>query len=383
MRRQKSGYGIGRALLLAGTAILLLGASTGTVPFTEDETALILTHGPWPIRTAPDPSNRVSGNKQAIAFGRKLFENPALSVDRARSCATCHDADRAFTDGKPRGIGISAVDRNTIALHNMRLNRWYGWDGKSDSLWAQSITPILDTRELGMTPDAVKARIAATPALADGYRRVFGDAVEGHDAETALVNVAKALAAYQETIVTGRSTFDMFRDALAAGDPAGIGAYPGTAKRGLKLFVGKGRCDRCHFGANFTNGEFHDIGLPHFPAPGRVDKGRYGGIKLLRASRYNLLGPFNDDNTRATAGFTRHVRLTPKNWGEFRVPSLRNVAETAPYMHDGSKATLEDIVRHYSDIPEDRLHQDGEKLLKPLNLTDREIADLVAFLRTL
>ena len=111
--------------------------------------------------------------------------------------------------------------------------------------------------------------------------------------------------------------------------------------------------------------------------------GRYGGIKLLRASRYNLLGPFNDDPDRRTAGFTRHVRLTPKNLGEFRVPSLRNVSETAPYMHDGSKATLEAVVRHYSKIPEEHLRQDSEKLLRPLNLTDAEITDLVAFLKTL
>ena len=114
-----------------------------------------------------------------------------------------------------------------------------------------------------------------------------------------------------------------------------------------------------------------------------VDKGRYGGVKLLRESPFNLLGPYNDDKSRATAGFTRHLRLTPKNWGEFRVPSLRNVARTAPYMHDGSLATLEDVLKHYSEIPEDRLHQDGEKLLKPLNLTDAETADLIAFLRTL
>ena len=106
-------------------------------------------------------------------------------------------------------------------------------------------------------------------------------------------------------------------------------------------------------------------------------------MKLLREIPFNLLGAYNDDKTRSTAGFTRHLRLTPKNWGEFRVPSLRNIDQTAPYMHDGSKKTLEDVVKHYSEIPEDRLHQDGEKLLKPLNLTEAETADLIAFLRTL
>ena len=371
------------AALLAGAAILLTGAATPPTTFDDDETALILSHGPWPVKTDADPSNRMSGKPAAIAYGRALFESDDLSVGRQRSCATCHQENLAFADGIPRGFGIARVDRNTPPLFNMRLNRWFGWDGKSDSLWAQSIAPILDARELGMTPATLKTRLATTTPLADGYRQIFGAAPAAHEAETVMVNVAKALAAFQETIVSGKSSFDTFRDALAAEDAAGIAGYPETARRGLKLFVGKGRCDLCHFGANFTNGEFHDIGLPHFPEPGRVDKGRYGGIQLLRKNRFNLLGPFNDDKLRATAGFTRNVRLTPKNWGEFRVPSLRNAARTAPYMHDGSKATLEEVVNHYSEIPEDRLHQDGEKLLKPLNLTDAEKADLVAFLKTL
>lgn len=372
-----------RVAVVAAAAVLLTGAANTPTTFDDDETALILSHGPWPVEATPDPSNRLSGKAAAIAYGRVLFESNDLSVDRLRSCATCHQENLAFTDGIARGIGIARVDRNTPPLFNMRLNRWFGWDGKSDSLWAQSIAPILDIRELGMTAATLKTRLVSTNALKEGYRQIFGAEPAAHEAEAVMVNVAKAMAAFQETIVSGKSPFDIFRDALDAGDAAGIAAYPEDAKRGLKLFVGKGRCDLCHFGPNFTNGEFHDIGLPHFPAPGRVDKGRYGGIQLLRESRFNLLGAYNDDKLRATAGFSRHVRLTPKNWGEFRVPSLREVARTAPYMHDGSKTTLEDVVNHYSEIPEERLHQDGEKLLKPLNLTDTEKADLVAFLRTL
>jgi cytochrome c peroxidase len=379
MTRRRTLY----AALVAAAVALPAGAAPPAGMFDEDEVALILSHGPWPVETTPDPSNRLSGKPAAIAYGGMLFKSVELSADRQRSCATCHQEALGFTDGNPRGFGIAQVDRNTPPLFNMRINRWFGWDGKSDNLWAHSITPILDARELGMTPATLKARIQETPALAGGYRRVFGVPPEEHDAETAMVNIAKALAAFQETIVSGKSSFDRFRDALAAGDAEAMAAYPDAAKRGLKLFVGKGRCDLCHFGPNFTNGEFHDIGLPHFPAPGRVDKGRYGGIQILRESRFNLLGPFNDDGLRATAGFTRYVRLTPKNWGEFRVPSLRNVRSTAPYMHDGSKSTLADVVNHYSDIPEDRLHQDGEKLLRPLNLSAAEKADLVAFLRTL
>lgn len=374
------------AAVAAFTAITTAEALAAEPPapaFTADEIALILAQGPWPVETGPDPSNRLSGNPAAIAFGRTLFESPALSVDRDRSCATCHRADLGFGDGLDRGVGMARVDRNTMPLYNMRLNRWFGWDGRSDSLWAQSIHPIVDARELALTPDALRARIAEAPDLAAGYESLFGTPVRDAGPETVLVDVAKALAAFQETIVTGRTAFDAFRDALAAEDEAGIAAYPAAARRGARLFVGRGQCVLCHFGPNFTSGEFHDIGLPHMAAAGRADRGRYGGIRLLRASRYNLLGPFNDDADRSTAGFTRHVRLTPRNWGEFRIPSLRSVALTAPYMHDGSKATLADAVRHYSEIDEDRLHRDGETLLKPLALTEAEIADLVAFLETL
>jgi cytochrome c peroxidase len=353
--------------------------------FSPAERAAILRHGPWPVKTRLDPSNRMSGNPAAIRFGRRLFFSQAIARDRQGSCAACHRPDRAFTDGLAVGQGRAAVDRNTMALFNLRLNRWFGWAGQTDSLWAQSIRPILDRRELAMTPALLQRRIAGDKGLSHGYRQVFGALPGGHTPQQVLVNVAKALAAFQETLVTGRTPFDRFRDALAKNNTAAIAAYPVAAKRGLRLFVGRGQCAVCHFGPNFTNGEFHNIGVLHFIGPDnkRVDPGRYGGIRNLRKIPFSLLGKWNDDPKRSTAGFTRRVTLHPRNWGEFRVPSLRQVALTAPYMHNGSMKTLEAVVRHYSKIPEDRLHQGRGRLLKPLNLSEQEIADLVAFLKTL
>jgi cytochrome c peroxidase len=139
----------------------------------------------------------------------------------------------------------------------------------------------------------------------------------------------------------------------------------------------------CHFGAQFTNGEFADTGVPFFITPGRVDPGRSGGIQKLKANAFNLLGRFNDDESKNNAVGTRHVEAQHRNFGEFRVPGLRGVAGTAPYMHNGSLATLRDVVRFYSELNEERLHADGEKILKPLRLSDAEIADLVAFLESL
>lgn len=371
------------AALLGWLSLAMADEISHGVAFSGDEIQLILSHGPWPPDMAPDPSNRVSGQPAAIALGRQLFADPRLSLGRNRSCATCHDPKRAFTDGLARSVGIARLDRNTQDLLNLRLNRWFGWAGKSDNLWAQSLRPITDRRELGASAALVAERIAADSALATSYHQVFGTKAATDALETVLVNVAKALAAFQETLTTGKTPFDHFRDALAARDRGALADYPIGAQRGLKIFIGKGKCRFCHFGPNFTNGEFHDIGMPFFIDKRRVDPGRYGGIKTVKSSRFNLLGPYNDDPSRSTAGPTRHVVLLHRNWGEFRVPSLRNVADTAPYMHDGSLATLADVVRHYSEIDEERLHTEGERLLQPLHLTPAEIGDLVMFLRSL
>jgi cytochrome c peroxidase len=378
----------GTLLFVLLLAIAVAGATgaraQSPVAFTEDERAAILAHGPWPQPTWPDPSNRLSGNPAAIALGRRLFFDKGLSADGQRSCATCHDPAKAFADARPRSRGAVQVDRNAIALANLRLNRWFGWAGASDNLWAQSIRPILDEKELGLSPHELRRRLAADADLASAYAEAFGSPVEAADPEGALVNVGKALAAFQETIVTGRTAFDDFRDALEREDAAAQRHYPVSAQRGLRIFVGKGRCNVCHFGPNFTNGEFDDVGVPHFAEKGRVDTGRHGGIAALKASPYSLLGRYNDNSGEADGLATRHVEQLHRNWGEFRVPSLRNVARTAPYMHDGSLATLADAVRHYSEVSEERLHGiPGQRLIRPLRLTPEEKADLVAFLETL
>jgi len=371
-----------RALLAA----LLLGpaaiANAQPSEFTADEVHAILRHGPWPAAWRGDPSNRVSGKPEAIALGEKLFFEPRISSKGTMLCATCHVPYRAFQDGRARAMGHVEVDRNTPSLLDVRWHRWFGWDGAGDSLWAQSVRPILDAREMGGSAADAAALIRNDAEYACRYRRAF-DSPPPADDEALLADLGKALAAFQETLVSGRSAFDEFRDALERRDAAAQARYPAAAKRGLKIFIGKGACNVCHLGPAFTNGEFHDIGVPHFIRPGAVDPGRHGGIRRLKESAFNLLGRHNDDRSGATATKTKHVALEHRNFGEFKVPSLRNVALTAPYMHDGRLATLAEVVRHYSDLDLDRLHSDGEAILKPLKLGEQEIADLVAFLESL
>ena len=352
----------------------------GEIIFDDAEKRRILLHGPWPPPARRDPSNRVSGKPEAIALGERLFFEPRLSGSGGVLCASCHVPWRSFQDGRARGIGLQEVERNTPSLFNVGLYRWYGWDGGHDSLWSQSMRPLLDPRE--MNADAEHVANVVRGLFAEGYKAAFVRDPPGSH-EDLLVDAGKALAAYQETLVSPRTPFDDFRDALQSHDHETMRKYPVAAQRGLKIFVGKGNCSVCHFGPLFTNGEFADVGVPFFVAPGRVDAGRAKGLELLKKSDYNLLGRYNDDPARSTATGTRHVEQQHRNFGEWRVPGLRNVARTAPYMHNGSLAKLHDVVKHYSELNEERLHADGEKILRRLDLSEGEVDDLVVFLETL
>ncbi len=374
----------GRLLALVVLTLLATGTANSAEPvLSQSQIDKLLLHGPWPVQWDRDPSNRVSGNPNAIALGRDLFFSPKLSGNGKMSCATCHHPGRGWTDRLPQGLGTTKLDRNTQSLFNVRLNRWFGWDGQNDNLWAQSIRPLLDPKEMNASAGHVVKVVNGDPELAEAYENVFGAAPDTANLELTLVNLGKAMAAFQETIVSGRSPFDAFRDALAKGDEKAASAYPAAAKRGAALFFGRGNCTFCHTGPNFTNGEFQDAGVPYFLGPGRVDKGRYAGIGKLKASKLTLAGDYSDDPAKTGAWKVRGVRALHRNFGEFKVPSLRNLTQTAPYMHNGSLATLEDVVRHYSEIDVERLHADGTRVLAPLHLNDREVKDLVAFLESL
>jgi cytochrome c peroxidase len=368
------------------------------LPFSADERTAIATHGPWPPPLRRDPGNRLSGRPAAVAFGERLFQDPRLSASGAIACSHCHIPARDFVDGRTLAAGQQIGQRHTPSVVNARFARWQGWAGDTDSLWAASIRPLLDAAEMGPAERVVAERVRSEPDLACGYRAATGRA-PGPDDEVVIADLGKSLAAFQETLVSAPSPFDHFRDALRRGARRAAARYPPAAQRGLKLFIGDAGCALCHRGPLFTHGEFDHAGIPVRGADGRIDWGRYSGVKALRASRYNLLTRHNDDATRANAPGTRHVAPEVETYGAFRVPGLRNVADTPPYMHDGSLPTLEAVVRHYSTIDEVKLHvaaahphaEPGEPMpprptasaLRALNLSDGQVADLVAFLQTL
>ena len=347
---------VGFALLLA---LLTAAAAAQEVQFTEAEVRAILSHGPWPVPVAKDATNRVSGERPAIELGERLFFDQRLSASGRFSCGTCHVPVRNWTDNQTLGVAAAQVDRNTPTLMNVRLGRWFGWSGAADSLWSQSIRPMLDARELAATPRHVAEVVRRDEQLSCRYRKAFGAAPSAADDEAVMVDVAKALAAFQETFETPPTPFDAFRDALARGEVKPW-TYPESAKRGLRLFLTS--CSSCHSGPNFSNGEFRDNGFA------AAQTGRAAGVKILMASRFNRAGPYNDDPARAVPV------IDPKESG-FKVPTLRHLFLTAPYGHHGKFEKLADVVRHYSEV--------GSAALQPLKLSAQQQSDLVVFLESL
>ena len=378
------------ASAVVGAACLVLPctaspADDGGAPlaFTQNEMRIILSHGPWMSPVPQDPSNRVSGNREAIELGTRLFFDQRLSGSGTVSCGSCHVPERHWTDNLRRGVGMAEVDRNTPPVANLHAQRWYGWGGAADSLWSQSLRAVVDRRELAASPRHVAELVRNDEQLSCRYRRAFGAAPSPADDEAIFVDVGKTLAAFQETLTSGATAFDRFRAALAAGKAPSSTGYSEPAQRGLKIFIGKGGCTSCHSGPNFTNGEFFNTGLSRFTPQGAPDPGRPAAIRQVLDSRFNLLGRYNDDATGASADRTRQVSLEKAGPGEFKVPSLRNLMLTAPYGRDGSIDTLAEVVRHYSGIDPVALHARDGRPARRLDLTPREQTDLVVFLESL
>ena len=387
----------GSTVLAVAWLALAAHAAPTTSPallnFSADERARIAAHGPWPAPPAQDPGNALSGQPAAILLGQRLFNDARLSPDGRLACATCHQAQRAFSDGRPRALGRTrpdgpadvALDRNTPGLLNTSQYRWWGWDGAFDSLWSQALHPLRNPAEMASTPQHIAALLRQDQGLACLWRQAHGGPPPA-DPQALLVQLAKSLGAYVATLRSGRTSFDQFRDALQRGDQLRAGRYPVAAQRGLRLFIGRANCSLCHAGPLFSNREFGDIGAMFFARPGVVDPGRHGGIAALLASPFNLLGGYADAPTGGQddpSTTTRHVQLQQRNFGEFKVPGLRNLAHTAPYLHDGQLPTLGAVLDHYAQLSPDRLHADGEQILKPLRLQGSDRADLLAFLRSL
>lgn len=401
---------------LAAAAFGAAASADDSVPeLTERERAQILGLSPLPP-AATDATNRADGVAAAIELGERLFHDTRLSSSGEFSCATCHDPERGWTDGRSLAIAAGPGRRNTPSLWNVARNRWFFWDGRADSLWSQALKPIendleLDGSRLGTAhviyrDGALRARyeavFGAMPDLADAARfppaggpRAPDEArltawwsMRAEDREAVnrvFADAGKAIAAFEATIVTGDAPFDRFVADLRAGRTESR-AISAAAQRGLRTFLGRGNCVFCHSGPTFSNKEFHDIRVPPLAAELPADLGRLAGVEALYEDEFVAAGPFSDDTAAPRAEQIVFLDYEAGLLGHFKTPSLRNVALTAPYMHQGQYATLHDVVRHYSTLhdavpPADPTHV--EVLIAPFELRDTEIDDLVAFLESL
>jgi len=283
---------------------------------------------PYPGAMPPTP--------EQVALGARLFHDPRLSANGEFSCASCHDPELAFTDGVTRGMGIAKalLPRHTPTLWNLAWNETLFWDGRAPSLEAQAQGPMENPKEMGQAIGAGVAKLRADPAMLAAFAAAFPDRPD-----VSPTHVLTALADYERTLVSPPTRFDAF----IAGDDT---ALTPSERNGFALFTGRGRCSTCHSGWAFTDRAFHDIGLP------------------------------TDDKGRGTV-----IGLPAVNYA-FKTPTLRELSWTAPYMHDGSLASLEDVVSHYNHGGVDRPSRSPD-LPVNLALTGQEVSDLVAFLETL
>jgi cytochrome c peroxidase len=350
--------------------------------FSAEELERLLRCAPLPAPV--DATNGVLLDDQAFELGHTLFYDPRLSGDGATSCATCHDPARDWTDGRVHRVAASGVERNTPSLWNTALNRWFFWDGRADSLWAQALGPIENPMEMGGDRAAVAALVAADADLRGRYSAVFGQPPDDRTAaavDEVFANVGKALAAFEARILTEDTPFDRFVRGLGSGDAEDLAALGPRARAGARLFFGSARCHLCHHGPQLSDLEFHDIRIASASPP---EAGRHAGIAQVLRDPFNGLGAHSDDAEGARTKLA-YLTRTGHQRGEWKTPGLRNVARTAPYMHSGVYPDLAAVLEHYSTLQDaaSPAHPGGERILVPLDLSEQDKSDLLAFLEAL
>jgi len=284
--------------------------------------------------------NNEPTNKQEL--GKLLFFDPILSSDSTISCASCHKPQFAFADSSATSRGVGGVQglRNTPSAMNVVLQNFFFWDGRAKSLEEQALAPIENPDEMNLSIDKALQRLKQNGSYNSYFRKIF-------NSEPNRENLAKALAAFERSLETSESPFDrwkFYQDPQAVND---------AVKRGFIVFNKKGKCIQCHFGSNFASDGFRNIGL-------------FNGREL-------------NDSGRVV------ISRDPLDVGKFKIAPLRNVAVTAPYMHNGMFKTLKKVIEFYNDpakIVPNAINKDS-LLAKPLGLTEQEKADLESFLMAL
>lgn len=400
-------------LILAGVvllllALILLGCGNQPTAWSEAEVGILKTLwiGSLP-KLPPDPSNQFGDDVQAAAFGEKLFFDTRFSINGKVACATCHDPEKNFQDGLPRAQGVGTTTRRAMPIAGTAYSPWFFWDGRKDSQWAQALGPLENPVEHGGTRTQYARLIQLY--YKDEYEAIFGDlpdfsdisrfpepagpvndgtaaanweamTPEDREAVTLVyVNMGKAIAAFERTIMPGESRFDQYVEALLSNETDTKTILTTDEIAGLKLFIGEANCTRCHNGALFTDNDFHNTGVPaieNLPE----DTGRALGAQQVQADEFNCLSPYSDAAPEDCDELRFMLSEGESLVRAYKPPSLRDVALRAPYMHAGQFTTLEGVLAHYNEAP---ASPNGHTELEPLHLSEEQLGQIVAFLRTL
>jgi len=355
--------------------ITLLSGEVVSVPtFSKQEWSMVQSLSPTTLE--PDTTNKYEQNENAAVLGQAIFFDERFSSNKEVSCATCHDPKKYFTDGKTVAVGIGQTTRNTPTVLNAAHQRWFFWDGRTDTLWGQPIQTMERPHEMNLPREQIVSIIAEDDTFLSQWLETFGE-FNRKNIDSNASKIAKSLASYITKLDSSHAPFDDF----VSGDAEAISP---SAQRGLKYFITDGGCLRCHFGPWFSDGAFHSVGIGPLDGGPLRDGGRADAIDQLKNEQFTAGSEHSDDPEGTRATISKHIAKRREDWGSFRTPSLRNVAKTSPYMHAGQLATLDDVLEHYSTL-DNFVSADHhrETILEPLNLTERQKTDLIAFLESL
>ena len=402
-----------KRILIAGLSTLFVSLAAWnyfSIPlqpdWTDEQRQLLASLSLSALPELPaDPSNTVADSELAAELGHALYFDTRLSGNGSVSCASCHKPELMFTDGLSLAVGTNIGPRHTPSLVGIAYSPWFYWDGRKDSQWSQALAPIETSHEHNTDRLSVTRIVAEDDRYRDLYESVFGSIptiplrpvsatplgnepqrtawselspAQQKDVNQVFSNVGKAIAAYQRKIIPGRSRFDEYIDTLGQSSSNENGMFSSSEAAGLALFIGDAQCVTCHNGPLLTNNEFHNTGV--LAISGQLPSmGRYDGIRAAREDPFNCLGLYSEAS-RSECIELRFARDTNELVGAQKTPTLRNVADTAPYMHGGQMTTLAQVIEHYNEAPVSMLSHNEAK---PLELRPVQLRQLEELLLTL
>jgi cytochrome c peroxidase len=389
------------------SATALYAVSQARPRWTAEQRAMLRSLSLSSLEAVPrDASNRYADDTAAARLGHALFFDTRLSSTGTVSCASCHMPEQGFQDGVPLAKGVGTTTRRTMPVAGTAHSPWQFWDGRADSQWAQALGPLESAVEhdgdrtqyahtiaaeyrpqyeavFGLLPDLAGLPQHAGPvvdaARAAAWARM--PAARRDEISRVYANIGKAIAAYERRIGFAPARFDRYVEAELAGREHDAGsAFTRDEEEGLRLFIGKGNCVNCHNGALLTDNSFHNTGVPLPSVSLPVDSGRAVGVRSAIAGEFSCTSRYSDAKSEDCQELRFAVTEGEELVRAYKTPSLRNVAERAPYMHAGQIPTLAAAVQHYNAAPRAPF---GHTELKPLRLSPTEQRQIEAFLRTL